>query len=352
MAALLSAPDMLAALVIVAIYDSLVSPADRNSCVVLRSLVFRRGFLRGWASSEVGFLGSLSEIWELPFSDLVLRQKVVARGGPSSIILSTSSVIVLVSVVILRIWSSIGVWSALVRFLSGCPEGCPVVCYRLKVDVLLLWLHLGVLGGLGLSCVSLELSGQVRACKRSSGFAYVYVWEIWGFESAPPFCCSSPVHTVPPGYVRLPCLCLGLVPAIMCCEFWCHRNFKALVKGVIVSGSQMRTGFGLDAPSQCRSVFVWTPATGASLVSAAGNEDRSFYNAGGVEPSRNWTSAPYLGSAYCGVLSNMSLAFDKGDRHSNCWTGFGFWSVLFSRRQFSICSPQLLWQPTSGKHDL
>ncbi|KAF3488774.1 hypothetical protein F2Q69_00055919 [Brassica cretica] len=47
MAALLYAPDMLAALVIVAVSDYLVSPADRNSCVVLRSLVFRRGFLRG-----------------------------------------------------------------------------------------------------------------------------------------------------------------------------------------------------------------------------------------------------------------------------------------------------------------
>ncbi|KAF3593987.1 hypothetical protein DY000_02025495 [Brassica cretica] len=54
MAALLSAPDMLAALVIVAVSDYLVSPADRNSCVVLRSLVFRRGFLRGSGSPTEG----------------------------------------------------------------------------------------------------------------------------------------------------------------------------------------------------------------------------------------------------------------------------------------------------------
>lgn len=60
-----------------------------------------------------------------PFSDLVLIQKVVARGGLSSVSCAISGVLALVSVAILRIWFSLE--SGLLRYVSslGVPRVAP-----------------------------------------------------------------------------------------------------------------------------------------------------------------------------------------------------------------------------------
>ncbi|CAF2007830.1 unnamed protein product [Brassica napus] len=52
------------------------------------------------------------------------------------------------------------------------------------------------------------------------------------------FCCSSPVHTVPPGSVRLPCLCLGLVPAIMCCGMVVAQGLTSVL--ILLSSSSVQ----------------------------------------------------------------------------------------------------------------
>ncbi|CAN7079941.1 unnamed protein product [Brassica oleracea var. botrytis] len=56
------------------------------------------------------------------------------------------------------------------------------------------------------------------------------------------FCCSSPVHTVPPGSVRLPCLCLGLVPAIMCCGMVVAQGLTSVLILLSSSSSEVRQG--------------------------------------------------------------------------------------------------------------
>lgn len=199
---------------------------------------YGEGSVEGVHKVKSAFWVSCRRSGSYPFSDLVLRQKVVAHGDLCSVFCAISGVLALVSVAILRIW--FGLESGLLRGASsvGVLRVVPSFVSASRLTLVGLASARRARG----SCFSrVSVSSSPVKCVQVKGLQVSITslwWEICSFDTAPPFGCSFPC---PPGSLRLPWR-LGLVPAIKCWGFCCQRDFSALIKVVIVSGSQLRIG--------------------------------------------------------------------------------------------------------------
>ncbi|CAN6927277.1 unnamed protein product [Brassica oleracea var. botrytis] len=221
------APDMIITLEVVTVLVYLVSPADWVSCVVLH----RQGFVEGVHKVKSAFWALCRRSRGYPFSDLVLIHKVVARGGLSNVSCAISGVLALVSVAILRIW--FGLESGLLWYVSslGVPRVAPSLVSASRLTLFDLasarharWSRFSRVP----ASSSLVKCVNVKSLQVSTTSMW---WEIFGFETAPPFGCSSLVLS---DSYRL---CEASLPFGSC---WCHQ----------VLGVSLPTSFlGLDQSS-------------------------------------------------------------------------------------------------------